>query len=317
MWSFTKDLLYRGWQEALANGSSTGISVLWLGFGALVLGFVFTVVIEWLTGGLNMAALITALKSWKSWAGAGIALFVVWACLFVCSTLNVAYHDHQQLVAAEAKTCPQIVQERPKVSSNTVVPHFKQESRVNTQIPQNGSGNTASPVTITGIVKQGGNGDCQANALGGNAIVENSCNGRMPPPSRVIPSEHYKEIRDYLAVTPSTVIVSVNGGKESYDFAHALYNLLKDAGWKMKDGDVRATTPTGPPWEGTTVKFHGTPLSAGQQEQIAGNKPEDHLGQVLGALKTKPNADRRETYPEGLIEVEIGDQPMQPAVKRQ
>jgi hypothetical protein len=64
MWSFTKDLLNRGWQQALANGSSTGISVFWLGFGVLVLAFGFTVGIEWLTGGRNMAALVAALKSW-------------------------------------------------------------------------------------------------------------------------------------------------------------------------------------------------------------------------------------------------------------
>jgi hypothetical protein len=30
-------------------------------------------------------------------------------------------------------------------------------------------------------VKQGGNGDCQANSIGGNATVENSCNNGPPP----------------------------------------------------------------------------------------------------------------------------------------
>jgi hypothetical protein len=106
MWTFIKELLWRGWKEALANGSSTGISVFWLGFGVLALGFVFTTGIEWLTGGSSMLALRAALKSWKSWLGAALALIVAWTILFAYSLFSVVYTDHKALTAAESKTCP-------------------------------------------------------------------------------------------------------------------------------------------------------------------------------------------------------------------
>lgn len=123
MWPFTKDLLYRGWQEALANGSSTGISVFILGFGVLTLGFAFTVAIEWLTGGRNMTALMSAVKSWKSWLGAFLALVVGWLFLFGYSTLDVAYRDHQDLVAATKRSCP------PKTCPTVIEPQKSKESQ--------------------------------------------------------------------------------------------------------------------------------------------------------------------------------------------
>ena len=129
MWLFLKDLLHRGWQEALANGSSTRISVFLLGFGVLALGFIFTAGIEWLTGDRNMAALIAALKSWKSWLGAAMALFVAWVCLFVYSTINVAYHDHQKLLAAEAKNCPQVRSEMERDSDSSVTAQKEKKHR--------------------------------------------------------------------------------------------------------------------------------------------------------------------------------------------
>jgi hypothetical protein len=164
MWEFVNDLLHRGWHEALANGSSTGISVLWLGFGVLVLGFLFTVGIEWLTGGRNMAALLAALKSWKSCVGAALALFVGWVILLVYSTLHVAYRDHQHFVAAAAKPC---ISTQAQTSTN---PHSGG--------PQHSKG--PPNIEIKAPVKQGGNGDCQANAVGGNASVE-GCNSGPPP----------------------------------------------------------------------------------------------------------------------------------------
>jgi hypothetical protein len=103
MWQFYKEFLHRSWQQALANGSSTGISLLWLGFGVLILGFIFTVGIEWLTGTRNLTALLLALKSWKSFVSAFSALCVGWLCLFIYSTLGVGYGDHQKLLAAQAK----------------------------------------------------------------------------------------------------------------------------------------------------------------------------------------------------------------------
>jgi hypothetical protein len=106
MWPFAKELLYRGLQRALANGSSTQISMLLLGFGVLVLSFLFTVALEWFTQRRDFASFKTALKSWKSWLGAFLGLFTAWLLLFVFSTFTVIYGDHQELLAAKHKTCP-------------------------------------------------------------------------------------------------------------------------------------------------------------------------------------------------------------------
>jgi hypothetical protein len=158
------------------------------------------------------------------------------------------------------------------------------------------------------------NGPCSPIFNGSN----NTNNCDTTPPPRVIPPDYYKQVRDYLAQTPTTVIISVMGSAESYSFARALYNLLKDADWNMRDGDVRGTQLTGaPPWEGVTVKYRGTPIPEGQDERITGNDPADHLGQVLGALKFNPSADRNENYPANVIEIEIGDQPKQPSPRQQ
>jgi hypothetical protein len=174
MWPFVKDFLYRGWQEALSNGSSTGISVLWLGFSVLALGFIFTVAIEWRTGGRNMAALTAALKSWKSWVGATLALLVGWVFLFGYSLLSVAYQDHQKLIAAAGKVCP--ITTRPTVIESQ---NATKGAKIQTKITQKGNNNTAIPITIPGTVKQGGNGDCQANAVGGPATVKDC--GKQDP----------------------------------------------------------------------------------------------------------------------------------------
>jgi hypothetical protein len=41
--------------------------------------------------------------------------------------------------------------------------------------------NIVSKPPTPGNIKQGGNGDCQANSVGGNSSVENSCNNGPPP----------------------------------------------------------------------------------------------------------------------------------------
>jgi hypothetical protein len=267
----------------------------------------FGIAIWWLARRTREVLLISVLGTVL--AGAGLLWLSGWlrpqqSATAVLAPSSPTQPPHQQASPTSEPIPAQIPQPVPK----TTIPRSQRTSPAPTHPVVTPSPSAALPPI--GNNHQGGNGDCQANALGGNATVENSCNGRVPPPPRIIPSEHYKALRDYLAATPSKVIVSVSGGKESYDFAHALYNLLKDAGWTMEDGDVRATMPIGPPWEGTTVKFQGTPIPAGQRELITGNKPEDHLGQVLGVLTANPNADRSDTYPEGLIEIRIGDQPM-------
>jgi hypothetical protein len=183
MWPFTKDLLYRGWKEALANGSSTGISVFWLGFGVLVLAFIFTVGIEWLTGGRNTAALIAALKSWKSWAGATLALLVGWIFLFGYSLLGVAYRDHQDLVAASGRTCPSVT-EPPKAPKGATAfqPH----------ITQKGDNNKVNLGTVIGDVKVGPCGVIQNG--GSNNTASPNCG---PPDPKI---EHF----EIVPVVPSS-----------------------------------------------------------------------------------------------------------------
>jgi hypothetical protein len=180
MWPFTKDLLHRGWKEALANGSSTGISVLWLGFGVLVLGFIFTAGIEWLTGGRNVAALKSAIKSWKTWTGAASALLFAWICLWGYSTLNVAYRDHQRLSAAADKTCPKTQEEKKE---NPTAGHAGGPAlKINNQIRQNGNGNSANPGTITGPVHID---PCSVLQNGGSG---NQANVECPPPLKITAS---------------------------------------------------------------------------------------------------------------------------------
>jgi hypothetical protein len=188
MWPFVADLFYRGLEKALANGSSTRISVLWLGFGVLSLGFIFTAGIEWITGGRNMAALITALKSWKSWAGAAMALLVGWVLLLIYSTLNVAYQDHQKMVAWAAKTCVTEAQGEPKVTPLIAERSgLKEPLKVETHIKQSGSGNTANPGTVTAPLKQEPCSVAQIGGSGNHASVD------CAPPVRVSASAQIRQ----------------------------------------------------------------------------------------------------------------------------
>jgi hypothetical protein len=170
MWSFVNDLVHRGGARALANGSSTRISLLWLGFGVLALGFLCTGAIEWLTGKRDRAALFAAAKSWKSYAGAALALALAWACLFVYSTLSVAYVDHQTLVAAATNNCATKVKDKPQapppVDGRS---HVKPPPKVETHIIQSGVGNTANPGVITAPVTQGDCGVVQNGGSNNNA----------------------------------------------------------------------------------------------------------------------------------------------------
>lgn len=54
--AFVKDTIHRAWQVALLKGSSTGISVIWLGLGGVILAFVCFVLLGWASGGRNRQA---------------------------------------------------------------------------------------------------------------------------------------------------------------------------------------------------------------------------------------------------------------------
>jgi hypothetical protein len=199
------------------------------------------------------------------------------------------------------------------VPTPALAPHVPQHSRVPKKTPpgsgttpgvlQDGKGNNQT--VIQAPIQQNSTGDCSPNIVGG----ANSVNCDVTPPARVIPTDQYSALRDYLAGSPATVIVSAWGNQETYDFANALFVLLKDAGWHMQDGAVRPTTATGPPWQGVTVKYRGSPLPRGQHEPIVGDTPEARLGQIMWKLKIVPDAQRSEDYSKDSIEIEVGDQP--------
>jgi hypothetical protein len=98
MWLHLANLLKASWRVALAKGSSTGISVFWLGLGAIILGFVVTVLIEWFRGGRTMNSLKAAIRSWPPYVGATSALIIVWASLYVWTILTTIYEDHNTLI---------------------------------------------------------------------------------------------------------------------------------------------------------------------------------------------------------------------------
>jgi hypothetical protein len=89
------------WREAkdhaLAYGSSTGISVIWLGLCGLILAFVFTILVEWLFRGRDVKALTASLRSWTSWAGTLLAFCAVWTGLYIYAFLKTVYVDHNSL----------------------------------------------------------------------------------------------------------------------------------------------------------------------------------------------------------------------------
>jgi hypothetical protein len=98
MWPHLANLLKASWRIALAKGSSTGISVFWLGLGAIILGFAVTVLIEWIRGGRTMNSLKAAIKSWPPYVGAATALILVWASLYASTIVTTIYEDHNALI---------------------------------------------------------------------------------------------------------------------------------------------------------------------------------------------------------------------------
>lgn len=120
MWLDIRKLLWLAWHNALSAGSSTGISVFWLGFGVLALGFVFTVGLEWLFKGCNVQALKQAIKSWISWVGACLALSAAWILLFGYSVVQTIYADHKYLASDKRALTGEVehwkrIAERPQI----------------------------------------------------------------------------------------------------------------------------------------------------------------------------------------------------------
>jgi|ERR1017187_2104373 hypothetical protein len=113
------------WSRALHYGSSTGISVLWIGLCGLLFAFLFTIGIEWLCRGRNLKALIDSLRSWTSWAGGVLAFIVVWTCLYIYAFVVTVHQDHDTLV-----------QQRNAASAERDAWKKKAETSAPTSIPQ-------------------------------------------------------------------------------------------------------------------------------------------------------------------------------------
>src|ERR1700692_3659409 len=91
-------LLSKSWYVALSLGSSSNISVFWLSLGAIVLGWIVTVTIEWIRGGFTMTAFKDSLRSWPAYVGAFVALALLWIGVYMWSIVNTIYQDHTYLV---------------------------------------------------------------------------------------------------------------------------------------------------------------------------------------------------------------------------
>jgi hypothetical protein len=298
MWPFTKDLVYRGWQQALANGSSTGISVFWLGFGVLALAFGLTVGIEWLTGGRSVAALVIALKSWKSWAGATLALCLGWLLLLAYSTLSVAYKDHQQLEAEAQKAS----QSKPSPTLLIAGPKEFQESAkiITTRIAQKGNGNSANPGTVGGSLVQGPCGIAQVGGSGNQASI--SCN-----PARRLTAKQIEDMkaaeRAICPAMPHIDVTASNGNQEAQRYAMDFVNSLTDLGCHA---DLALPIP------GLTPDVEGIHIAVRDLSHIDANAQK--LGLILNAAQSKftINPMKPDFFPNDQFVLVVGAAPPMP-----
>jgi hypothetical protein len=289
MGTFAKDFLGRGLQVALTNGSSTRIPVIWLGFGVLMLGFVLTVGIEWLTGGRNMPALETALKSWKSWLGAALALTMAWLLLFVYSVFEVAYADHKSLVIAESKTCP--VEVKQQEASPKTKPGEKPKIAVTIN---QGKGSTANPGVIVAPIKQG---DCGVVQNGGS---NNSASPTCAPPVRKLTDVQKQGIGNFLKSIPLSVQVSVGsvyGSGDAALYAGEFFPLFGGRHLENQDGPVIRT--------GFPATFVGVIVATPTEDDPA-SPYRDELVDKLNSLGINAKKANGSKVPIGNIELVIG-----------
>ena len=141
------NLLKESWHIALAKGSSTGISVFWIALGAIIIGFVVSTFIEWTRGGRTMTSLKHAVKSWPPYAGAVVALILVWGGLYIWEIGATIYKDHESLVIANSTLRDENkILRIPKVCPQPRQPLLDFTSK---QSFVNNEGGTTGPVTVT------------------------------------------------------------------------------------------------------------------------------------------------------------------------
>ncbi len=99
----------------------------------------------------------------------------------------------------------------------------------------------AAKVRISGGTKQGGNGDCQANAIGGNATVENCNSG--PPPLLINESQQNQltqSVKPFLdEFKEAKINISMHRATTETDlFGRNLDKAFEAAGYQTNTGDV-------------------------------------------------------------------------------
>jgi len=105
LWRLCIKALDRAIWISLSEGSSTVLSVVYLTFGGILFGWLFTVAIEWWRGGRSAVALTKALSSWPPYVGGFCGAVVLWTALVLWNLPGVvtkAYRGHIRTIQSQA-----------------------------------------------------------------------------------------------------------------------------------------------------------------------------------------------------------------------
>lgn len=135
VWRLILKTLDRAVWISLSEGSSTVLSVLYLTFGGILVGGLFTVIIEWNRGGRSLSSLKTAFSTWPAYAGGFLGAAVLWLALIlwhIPGVITTAYQGHIRTINSQATDIQtdqnrlKAVQANPKVitkpSGSVVIP---------------------------------------------------------------------------------------------------------------------------------------------------------------------------------------------------
>ena len=129
MWiQHVRHLLFRALKNTLTLGGSTLAGVIVVGIGGIIFGFGVTLFFEWMRGGRTKAVLLTAIKSWPTYLGTVVGLFLAWVGLYVWTIGATIYGDHEDLVRAVEYANSQMIEWKQKCveqNKNQVVPPTK------------------------------------------------------------------------------------------------------------------------------------------------------------------------------------------------
>jgi hypothetical protein len=228
MWPFLKDLLCRGFHQAVLNSRSAPISWLLRILGIPVVAYLAKATWDWVQRGeRTWAALRSKFKSSDPMIGGAVILLIVLACTFGYSLLGVLYADHSKLAAAEARTCPVCSTNKTPPEKAAVKP--TQHEGVHLNIRQ-GSGSTANPGVNAGHIKQGDCGVVQ-NGGSGNVAAPN-CN-----PSRDLSQSDSMQISNSLRLMPKPLqpvyFTYYYAAEDGESYLRQLQKVISDGGWPI------------------------------------------------------------------------------------